>query len=172
MVGDLTTSPDRPGEGAENTHSLLEGRSWARVSKIQLIRREVREFLPPSAVELLFAHGEDVVEGGVELGDGGVAHRAYATVMVTIDLARCADLFREPADAATAQRLAELMEVDRPVRERLMTLARRELARISGLSAKRLRVQLEHHVRAEGTRLLLDADAMVSLAGNASGDSR
>jgi hypothetical protein len=134
------------------------------VAKIQLIRREVREFLPPSALELLFAHGEHVVEGGVELGDGGIAHRAYATVMVTIDLARCADLFREPADAATAQRLAELMGVDRSVRDKLIALARRELARISGLPTRRLRVQLEHHVRAEGTRLLLDGDAMVSLA--------
>lgn len=164
MVGTLTTSTDSPDEDAQNPQNLLERRSWARVAKIQLIRREVREFLPPSAIELLFAHGDDVVEGGVELGEGGVAHRAYATVMVTIDLARCADLFREPADVATAQRLAELMADDRAVRDRLVALARRELARISGLSTKRLRVQLEHNVRADGTRLLLDADAMVSLA--------
>lgn len=166
----MTTSPDNPAKNAENAPLDLEGRSWARVGRIQLIRREVREFLPRSALELLFAHGEHVVEGGVELGEGGVAHRAYATVMLTIDLARCADLFREPADAATAQRLAELMELDRAVHDRLLALARRELARISGLSTRRLRVQLEHHVRAEGTRLLLDGDAMVSLAS--AGSSR
>jgi hypothetical protein len=118
-------------------------------------------------VELLFAHAEHVVEGGMELGEGGEAHRAYATVMVTIDLARCAEFFREPADAATAQRLAELMGAEKKVQERLVALARRELARISGLPERRLRVQLEHQVRAEGQRLLLDGDAMVVLATSA-----
>lgn len=171
MVGSLTTSSDNGAKDAlADPKGLGEGQ-WARVGKIQLIRREVREFLPASAVELLFAHAEHVVEGGMELGEGGVAHRAYATVMVTIDLARCADLFREPADEATAQRLAELMTEDRSVHDRLVTFARRELARISGLSTKRLRVSLEHQVRAEGCRLLLDGDAMVSL-GAATQSSR
>jgi hypothetical protein len=123
----------------------------------------VREFVPAPALELLFAHADRMVEGGVELGDDGGAHRAYATVMVTIDLGRCASLFREPADEATAQRIAELMRSDGAVHERLVELARRELGRLTGLSPRRLAVQLDHHVRVEGCRLLLDADAMVSL---------
>ena len=167
MVGALTTSSHQGDEDASNARNQLGGPQWARVAKIQLIRREVREFLSPAAVELLLAHGEPVVEGGLELDEEGAAHRAYATVMMTIDLASCADLFREPADEATAQRLAELMSEDRKVHDKLVGLARRELARISGLSSKRLRVQMEHDVRAEGCRLLLDGDAMVSLGGSA-----
>jgi hypothetical protein len=137
------------------------------VARVQLIRREVREFLSPSAVDLLFAHADAVVEGGLESGETDAPDRAYATVMVTIELGRCAELFREPADEATAQALAELMRTDARVRERLLALARRELARVSGRAETRLSAQLEHQVRVEGRRLLLDADAMVSLAGTA-----
>ncbi|MCY1011889.1 hypothetical protein OV079_41305 [Nannocystis pusilla] len=61
---------------------------WVKVQKVQLIRREIREILAPSALELLFKYGELVIEAGPELGRGRRApgHRFYATVMVTVDL--------------------------------------------------------------------------------------
>ena len=35
---------------------------WTRVRRVQLIRREVREYLPGSAIELLLSEGDTVVE--------------------------------------------------------------------------------------------------------------
>jgi hypothetical protein len=138
---------------------------WARVHKVQLIRREIRETLSPSALEVLWRHGEHVIEGGQELhrGRGTAAPRFYATVMVTCDLRRCAAWFREPADVATAERLAELMIGNPRVQKKLVALARPELARLAQVPESALHIELDHHVRAEGTRVLIDGDAMVSL---------
>jgi hypothetical protein len=158
----LTTSNHLTGatRGSRDPEDL-DPPGLARVRRIALIRREVRESLAPAALDLLFSHADEVVEGGIDPGDG--PRRAYATVMVTVDLARCAGLLREPADEATAARLAELMADERRVHERLVALARRELARLTGLPGRRLRVHLEHRARADGCRVLLDADAMVSV---------
>ena len=43
---------------------LLPEPGWASVQKVQLIRREIRETLSPSALEVLWRHGEHVIEGG------------------------------------------------------------------------------------------------------------
>ena len=98
----------------------LSAPRWARVERVQLIRREVREYLPAGAVELLLSGADCVVEGDDELGpvSGGAtrrearkeARRVYATVMVTIGLAQSSAAFRERPDGATAVRLAELLE--------------------------------------------------------------
>ncbi|MCY1067054.1 hypothetical protein OV090_19995 [Nannocystis sp. RBIL2] len=138
---------------------------WVKVQKVQLIRREIREVLAPSALELLFKYGELVIEAGPELGRGRRApgQRFYATVMVTVDLRRCAAHFCEPADVATADKLAELMLGSVRVRQKLVALARQELARLAGVPAAQLHVEIDHHVRSEGTRVFIDGDAMVSL---------
>jgi hypothetical protein len=133
---------------------------------VQLIRREVREFLGQSALEVLLSAAEHVVEGSAELArDAGspgcrAGGRVYATVMVTIDLCACSAYFREPADDATAQRVAELMHASGAVAERIAVLARPELAELAGIPAEDLEVSLTHHVRAEGTRILIDGDAL------------
>jgi hypothetical protein len=135
------------------------------VSRIQLIRREIREALSPSAVDVLFAHAKHVVEGSPELGSPatGRGQRIYATVMVTIDLLHCAQVFREPPDAATAERVAELLADGRRVRSRLANLARPELARLAGVAVDRLKLTMEHDVRSEGTTILIDVDAMATV---------
>lgn len=138
---------------------------WAKVRRIQLIRREIREVLSPSALEVLFDHAELVVEGGEELGGQRAGdRRVFATVMVTLDLARCAGQVREPADEATARRVAELMEVEPRVHERLRSLAARELARLGGAEPEEITVAVETSLRAEGTAVLIDVDAMATLA--------
>lgn len=141
---------------------LLEPR-WAKVTRVQLIRREIREFLGQSALEVLLSAAEHVVEGSAELAEpGGPARiqRVYATVMVTIDLRACSAYFREPADDATAQRVAELMQACDRVAERIVGLARPKLAELAGVAPERLMVSLQHEVRADGTRILIDGDAM------------
>ena len=144
---------------------LLPEPRWASVQKVQLIRREIRETLSPSALEVLWRHGEHVIEGGGELSHGrGAAGRPfYATVMVTFDLRRCAAYFREPADVATAERLAELLIGSPRVKTKLIALARAELARLAQVPDSQLHIEMDHHARAEGTQVLIDGDAMVSL---------
>lgn len=144
---------------------LLPEPRWASVQKVQLIRREIRETLSPSALEVLWRHGEHVIEGGKELGHAGGAagRRFYATVMVTFDLRSCAAYFREPADVATAERLAELMVGSPRVKTKLIALARAELARLAQVPDAQLHIEMDHHARAEGTQVLIDGDAMVSL---------
>ena len=138
---------------------------WVRVRQVQLIRREIREVLSPSALEVLWRHGEHVIEAGRELshGRGAAGKRFYATVMVTFDLRRGAGSFREPADVATAERLAELMLGNPRVQKKLVALARPELAKLAQMPEACLYIEMDFHVRAEGTRILLDGDAMVSL---------
>lgn len=120
--------------------------------------------LSPGAIEVLFDHAELVVEGGEELGGRRASDgRVFATVMVTIDLARCAGCFREPADDATARRVAELMAVEPGVQRQLRSLTAREVARLCGRDPEALVLAIETSVRAEGTAVLLDVDAMATL---------
>ncbi len=124
--------------------------------------------LSPGALEVLFDHAEIVVEGGEEVGTRQPGQpRVFGTVMVSIDLASCASHVREPVDAATARRVAELMEGEPRVRQRLQGLAARELARVAGVDPEALvasQVAVEIAVRVEGTVLLIDVDAMATLA--------
>lgn len=129
--------------------------------------------LSPSALELLFEHAELLVEGGEELGGRRAGdRRVFATVMVSIDLTRCAGHVREPADEATARRVAELMDSEPRVQQRLRSLAARELARLAGAEPDGFSshagptgwaLSVEAGVRADGTVVLIDVDAMATL---------
>lgn len=147
---------------ASRPHAILPPSPWARVQRVQLVRREVREYIPPGAVTLLLARADCVVEGGGEVGAavGAAQLRTYATVMVTIDLGGSASLFREPPDDATAQRVAELIEASPAVARQLIAMARPELSRIAGVPVDALEISLEHKARADGSRILIDGDAM------------
>ncbi|MBX7083703.1 MAG: hypothetical protein K1X88_31125 [Nannocystaceae bacterium] len=134
---------------------------WAKVARPRLIRREVRESLSPGALDLLLAHAEVVIEGDQALGrrnDG--APQVFATVMVTIDLPRCAERFREPADAETVLRVVELLRESASLRLRLVELARPRLAALAGVAPDTLEISLEPQLRADGVRLLIDGDAV------------
>jgi hypothetical protein len=135
---------------------------WLRVRRIPLIRREVRESLSDNALELLFGSAELLVEGDRDI-EGPQPDRAYATVMVTLDLTHCASVLREPADEATAERVAELMRGSASVRRQLIELARPKLAELLNAPARALRIELLPVVRVVGARILIDGDAVVSL---------
>jgi hypothetical protein len=178
LVGPVSThnhskaSPD----AATLARGLL-GPMWPRVRRIPLIRREVRETLSDNALELLFGSAELLVEGERDLDDGRMNHpdRAYATVMVTLDLTACASLLREPADEATAERVAELMRGSASVRRQLIELARPKLAELvepffnGDAQARALRIELLPVVRVAGARILIDGDAVVSLRARSEG---
>ena len=147
---------------ASRPRPVLPPSPWARVQRVQLVRREIREYIPPGAIALLLARADCVVEGGDEVGAtvGPPQRRTYATVMVTIDLGGSASLFREPADEATAQHVAELVESSPVVARQLVAMARPELSRIAGVPADALEISLEHKARADGSRILIDGDAV------------
>jgi hypothetical protein len=158
-----------PGTPPPPSGHALARPGWARVHRIRLIRREFRESLSAGALDLLLAHAELVVEGSGEIdcrdprGGNAPTHlgeRVYVTLMLTIDLSRCADGFREPADAATAERVAELMRETPTLRTRLLALARPRLAELAGIGEDALEIALEPQVRADGVRVLVDGDAV------------
>jgi len=135
------------------------------VRRIPLIRREVRESLSNSALEILFCSAELLVEGDRDLdcASSFESGRAYATVMLTLDLLRSAPLLRERPDEATAERVAELMRGCAGVRERVIELARPQLAALFEADPATLRVELLPVIRIAGARILIDGDAVVSL---------
>lgn len=128
-----------------------------------MIRREIRESLSASALEMLLGRGELIVEGDRDLERPRASERGYATVMLTLDLAEQAGLLRERPDVATAERVAELMRGSKVVRRQLVELARPRLAEVFAAPANRLRIELSTAVRVVGTRILVDGDAVVSL---------
>jgi hypothetical protein len=133
------------------------------VRRIPLIRREIRESLSEHALELLFSEAELLVEGDRDLERGIESGRAYATVMLTLDLGRCAALLRERPDEATAERVAELMRGSAGVRRRVTELARPRLAALVDAEPRGLRIELVPAIRVVGARILIDGDAVVSL---------
>lgn len=161
----MAREPQNTVPAAKQAEDELRAPPWVRVREVRLIRREIREVLSPGAIEVLFDHADLVVEGGEEVGSRPASDlRVFATVMVTIDLRRCAACFREAADEATARRVAELMEAEPGVQRQLHTLAMRELARLSGCEPNALVLAVETGIRVDGTCVLIDVDAMATLS--------
>ena len=136
---------------------------YARVGHVQLVRREVREYLPRASLELLFRTAEVVFEGDVEPGPVEEGPPAVAgSLMITVDLAELAAIVREPPDAATAERLAELLPRTEGFAGRLAELAAAEIAARCGRPIPAKWVDLVPQVRADGGRILVDADVSLS----------
>jgi hypothetical protein len=138
------------------------------VTRLRLVRREIREHLVPSALELLTSTADIVVEGGLSPERASPTH-ALASVMVTLDLTRCPALFDEAVDETLAERVAVLLSRDEWTRTKLVELVRPELERLAGHRLPQAKIDLEPRIRHEGTSVLLDADAVVSLDAPAGG---
>lgn len=138
---------------------LLSPAPWLRVRRVALIHREIREFVPASTVELLLQGAELVVEGAPELGTVGAQRRAFASLMVTLDLRRNQAAFREPPDSATAHRVADLLVGHPDLHARLESRLRTHLAALLAQPPDRLGVSCEFTVQARGCCIYIDADA-------------
>ncbi|TPV97289.1 MAG: hypothetical protein B7733_00375 [Myxococcales bacterium FL481] len=160
----MPTSPDTRDRPAPRGVTLDAPR-WIRVEQLPLIRREIREVLPAASLRALLTYAEVVVEGGRDRETHG-SGQAYATVMLTIDLSRCASLFRDRCDAATAARLVDLMAGQRGLQRHLIELAHPELQRWSEAPVESRGILVDVRVRAEGTRVYVDGDAMVGADGS------
>jgi hypothetical protein len=80
----------------------------------------------------------------------------FGSTMLTIDLATCADLVREPCDPRLATRLASLMALDPRVVRRAQQIAGEEAARLSGRSIPVRAADVR--VRAQGAFLYIDVE--------------
>jgi hypothetical protein len=129
-------------------------RPIARVERIALFEREVRERPSRAALELIFRRAEQMSEGQRSLRNGREVY--FGSTMLTLDLEELAPALREACDAGTARRLALLLSTDPSVAARVKAIATREAARLAG---GRLRsVGTEIKVSARGPRVFIDVD--------------
>jgi hypothetical protein len=134
-------------------------RPLARVQRIALFEREVRERLSRSALDVLFACAEVMSEGQRQPRAGKEAF--FGSTMFTIDLGALSPTVRDACDAATAQRLAALVATDVGVAARVKALAAAEAARLAG--ARPRSVSTEIKVRARGAKVFIDVDVEATL---------
>jgi len=129
----------------------------ARVRRVTLFEREIRERLSHAALEILIERADVLSEGQRE---GGA--RFYGSTMITIDLSRHADLLREPCDAASARRVADLFRQDARACARVRRIAEREALRLAGGPLSHIAVELK--LRWQGARVFVDADVEASIS--------
>jgi hypothetical protein len=121
----------------------------ATARRVSLFEREVTVRLSPVGVDVLFGAGTVLSEGSVEGG------RFAGSTMITVDLARTAAAIAEPADAATARRVAALVPTDDHARGRARRIAIAEARRAAG---DLVAPAVDLRARAVGTQLQLDLD--------------
>lgn len=133
----------------------------ATARRIALFEREVRWRLTTAAIEILFDVAEILSEGQRQGADPRGPGRWFGSTMVTIELLRASDLFREEPDASTARRVAELLRLDARVAARLRGIATADAEVRSGDRLGRAEVELR--ARSVGTKVFLDLDLEVEL---------
>jgi hypothetical protein len=129
-------------------------RPLARVQRIALFEREVRERLSRAALDLVFERAELMSEGQTSTRGGQAVY--FGSTMLTIDLEALAPVLREVCDAGTARRLGKLLATDAAVASKVRAIAAREAARIAG--AKFGTVATEVKVNARGAKVFIDVD--------------
>src|SRR6478752_5489159 len=82
-----------------------------------------------AALELVLGRAEVISEGQRGVRNGRDAY--FGSTMLTIDLPSLDLLLRDACDAGTARRLAELLESDETVGQRIEALAAAEAARVA-----------------------------------------
>jgi hypothetical protein len=146
----------------------LPRKPMARVARVNLFEREVRERLSDCAVDVLIAHAKVLSEGecarSLRGAPGGLAPRSafFGTTMLTIDLARLGDMVRDACDDGAALKVADLIATDERVAKRVRGIAEREAARLAGAPVRA--AQTEMRVRARGATLYIDVDIEGDLA--------
>lgn len=122
----------------------------ASARRVSLFRRHIEVGLSSAALEILFDLASVLSEGEHE--EAGF----FGSTMITIDLARAAELVSDPCDATTVERVAELLASDARVRDRARELARSEADRLAQSPIGPAQIDLR--VRTSGKHLHLDVD--------------
>jgi hypothetical protein len=133
-------------------------RPLARVERISLFEREVKERLSRAALDVLFATA-GVMSEGQRAARGG-RESFFGSTMLTIELDAAALALRDAADARAAQRLAALLARDAGAQARIKRLAAEECERLSSARPRSLNADIK--VRARGTTVYVDVDVEAS----------
>jgi hypothetical protein len=126
-------------------------RPMAAVRRVGLFRREITESVSPAALEVLLATAGRISEG--QLSREG---RYYGSTILTIDLEQLGAYVQDRCDAATAARLAAVLEHETELHQAAARLALTEAQRIAGRPLRK--VEADVQVRTEGSRVLVDVD--------------
>ena len=148
-----------------DTHSntnpdLSDQKPMARVVRIPLFHRQVRETLNLTAVEILLA-------GARKLSEGQLAHpqkavpRYYGSTMLTIDLRQARPYVRNPLDAATAVRLAQRCNTEPILVFALKRIAQAEAERLAGGPLASVEIEVKARARKEQVLVDLDVEATI-----------
>jgi hypothetical protein len=140
----------------------------ARVERVNLFEREVRERLSASAVELLFRHAQVLSEGECARASSidpriRMISRFFGSTMITVDVAALSTSVREPCDATAAAKVAALVATDARVAHRAKEIAIGEAQRLANGPLKTPSTELR--VRVRGTTVHLDVDVEGDVAG-------
>ena len=130
----------------------------ARAQRIAMFEREVRERLSRAALDAILDRAEVISEGQRAERSGKDSY--LGSTMVTVDLDSLGPVVREPGDAGTAQRLAALLRADPTIKARMDALACREVLRVTSMRPKGVRTEIQ--IRAQGSRVFIDADVEAS----------
>jgi len=134
--------------------SAYELRPIAQVRKIPLIEREIHEHLSQAALDAVFASAEIISEG--EAGEVAGKTQFLGSTMLTLDVPALGELLREPADEGTARRLAALLAKEKSIEDRIESIVRREVERITHTQPQS--VHGETRIRTQGARVFMDID--------------
>ena len=131
------------------------GGPW-RAPRYRPVRREVRR---PARARWTCCSRADVISEGQRTQRGG-RDAYFGSTMLTFDLPELSVLLRDACDAATAVRLAALLEDDASVGKRIQELAKREAARVSGATPREVSTHVA--IRAQGAKVFIDVDVEAS----------
>jgi hypothetical protein len=153
MTESRRSQPPGPDAAAPDA-PVAARRPMARATRIALFEREVRERLSRAALELVLGRAEVISEGQRGTRNGRDAY--FGSTMLTIDLPSLDLLLRDACDAGTARRLAELMECDVEVSQRIEALAESEATRVAGASPKSVSTHVT--IRSQAAKVFIDID--------------
>ncbi len=148
----VVASPSRKAPRAAPDRLAL--RPMARVTRIALFEREIRERLSPSALDLVLAQAAVMSEGQRESRGGRAVY--CGSTMLTIRLDALAPALRDACDAGCAQRLAHQMQNDAQVAARVKAIAFGETERVAAARPKAVNAEIK--VRAQGITVFVDVD--------------
>jgi hypothetical protein len=150
--------PLAPPAAAAGIKRRLILRPLARVERISLFEREVRERLSRAALELIFNSAGIMSEGQRSARNGREAF--FGSTMLTIELPAVAAFVRDVCDARAAQHLCALLATDTVAAARIKSIAAAEAERLCRIRPRSVGTEIK--VRARGTTVYVDVDVEAS----------
>jgi hypothetical protein len=128
--------------------------------KVSLFRREIKEWISPSALEILIGASEVIAEGSFDTTETD-SPIFLGSIQIKVDLSACASYIQDPLDAAAAKRLTQMILSDQIAREVLAELALREAERAAGCALFELQTEMDVSHQGDELRISIDVEGLV-----------